>query len=265
MKTGIVFMVMLAVFSTPTPGNANALLEEVLSVRSAKDTFQRVEIEMTRTGRPVGRRTALILRRVVNGVAYTMGELVSPPTMRGTAFLAIKGDEREDYFLYLPAFKRVRRISMHQKSDTWFGTDFSLEDIEHLRPKDFETISTQRLAINDDVYHDLTVRPTYESVFDRIVFRVHDETKFIVQADYFKDSEDQPSKTLVRRLRSVVDLDGQVLPLTVRSNRGKTSSSATVTGLRRERSLGAEWFSSSRLLKTGGPFAGIAPPATVER
>lgn len=54
----------------------------------------------------------------------------SPPDVKGTAFLsfshALKAD---DQWLYLPALKRVKRISSANKSGPFMGSEFAYEDL----------------------------------------------------------------------------------------------------------------------------------------
>ncbi len=54
----------------------------------------------------------------------------NPPDVKGTAFLNHthrSGDD--DQWLYLPALKRVKRISSRNKSGSFMGSEFSYEDI----------------------------------------------------------------------------------------------------------------------------------------
>jgi len=54
----------------------------------------------------------------------------TPKDVKGTAFLNFthkKGDD--DQWLYLPALKRVKRISSRNKSGSFMGSEFSYEDI----------------------------------------------------------------------------------------------------------------------------------------
>lgn len=54
----------------------------------------------------------------------------SPPDVRGTALLTYANRSGEDdQWLYLPALKRVRRISASNRSGPFMGSDFSYEDL----------------------------------------------------------------------------------------------------------------------------------------
>ena len=60
-------------------------------------------------------------------------EFLSPRDIKGTRILTVEKetiDTDDDRWLYLPALKKVRRISASNKSDSFMGTDFSFEDFE---------------------------------------------------------------------------------------------------------------------------------------
>ncbi len=54
----------------------------------------------------------------------------SPPDVRGTALLTYSHRVADDdQWLYLPALKRVKRISAHNKSGAFMGSEFAYEDL----------------------------------------------------------------------------------------------------------------------------------------
>jgi outer membrane lipoprotein-sorting protein len=54
----------------------------------------------------------------------------SPPDIKGTAFLSFTHAlEPDDQWLYLPALKRVKRISSRNKSGPFVGSEFAYEDM----------------------------------------------------------------------------------------------------------------------------------------
>ena len=58
---------------------------------------------------------------------------LTPKNVKGTAFLTYDYPDKEkddDQWLYLPAMRKVRRISASDRGDYFLGTDFSYEDIK---------------------------------------------------------------------------------------------------------------------------------------
>ncbi len=68
---------------------------------------------------------------------YTLIRFLAPKDIAGTAFLSIAyHNGKEEQFLYLPALKRVRRISGSFRFHRFVNSDFIYEDLErHYPPK----------------------------------------------------------------------------------------------------------------------------------
>ena len=55
---------------------------------------------------------------------------LSPPDDKGMSFLKIEHDDKDDLMkMWLPGFKKLRRISSTKKSDSFMGSDLSFEDL----------------------------------------------------------------------------------------------------------------------------------------
>lgn len=65
-------------------------------------------------------------------------KFLSPASVKGTGFLVWEHKNKDDdQWLYLPAFKRIRRISASEKDKSFMGTDFSYNDITLPHPDEF--------------------------------------------------------------------------------------------------------------------------------
>ncbi len=53
-------------------------------------------------------------------------KFLSPADVKGVGFLVLSDNEM---YLYMPAFKKIRRIASHVKNESFMGTDFSYNDI----------------------------------------------------------------------------------------------------------------------------------------
>lgn len=72
-------------------------------------------------------RTLMVMQK---GFDRRMAKFLSPQDQKGIAFLSLPNDV---IYLYLPAFRKVRRIAAHVKNTKFAGTDFSYEDMEAKR------------------------------------------------------------------------------------------------------------------------------------
>lgn len=72
-----------------------------------------------------------------DGVDKKIMEFQSPADVRGTAFMNwsyTDSSRSDDQWIYLPALKRVRRISSDGKGDSFMGSDFSYDDLGARHP-----------------------------------------------------------------------------------------------------------------------------------
>nr|WP_243448558.1 outer membrane lipoprotein-sorting protein [Candidatus Thiosymbion oneisti] len=75
----------------------------------------------------------------------------APADVRGVAFQSINYDEdtgtEDDQWMYLPAFRQVRRIATTDKRGSFMGSEFSYYDLDKLRVHDYR----QRLTGEEKV------------------------------------------------------------------------------------------------------------------
>lgn len=78
-------------------------------------------------------------------------QFTAPADVRGTSFLAIEHDEREDdQWLYLPALRKTRRISSSDQTDNFVGSDFTYEDLGTEDLQDFKYNLIKEVVIDGD-------------------------------------------------------------------------------------------------------------------
>jgi outer membrane lipoprotein-sorting protein len=86
-----------------------------------------------------------------SGVEKKLLFFVAPADVRDTAFMSFSYDDPEtpdDQWIYLPALRRVRRISAEKKNDSFMGSDFTYEDLGQRHPQ----LDTHR--VTDTETHD---------------------------------------------------------------------------------------------------------------
>lgn len=77
---------------------------------------------------------------------------LSPSDVKGTGFLTHEASARDDdQWLFLPALKKVRRISAADQSDSFMGSDFSYEDIgsEEIDQNDYKLLREEKIEGQD--------------------------------------------------------------------------------------------------------------------
>lgn len=120
-----------------------------------------------------------------------------PRDIKGTAFLSFtKILEPDDQWLYLPALKRVKRISSANKSGPFVGSEFAYEDLTS-----FEVVKYSYTWLRDEPCGEMTCFviervPQYErSGYSKQIAWVDTAEYRIVKVDFY-DRKDSLLKTL---------------------------------------------------------------------
>jgi outer membrane lipoprotein-sorting protein len=117
------FLVLLSPAEDETTGHE--ILQKVDSVTNAPDD-QTMNMSLVLIGKDgTTREREIVIHQ--KGSDRRMGKFLSPPDQKGIAFLSLPDGIM---YIYLPAFKKTRRIASHIKNAKFAGTDFTYEDME---------------------------------------------------------------------------------------------------------------------------------------
>ncbi len=121
-----------------------------------------------------------------------------PRDVKGTAFLSFsKILEADDQWLYLPALKRVKRISSKNKSGPFVGSEFAFEDLSASELKKYTYKWLRDEPCGDSECFVLEQTPTYENSGYTKTVNWYDKEEYRQQKVDFYDRKDSLLKTLV--------------------------------------------------------------------
>jgi len=118
---------------------------------------------------------------------------IGPADQRGISFLSLPGDLQ---YLYLPAFKKVRRIATSVKNTSFAGTDFTYEDLEAVRMSARWT-ATFKSREPESTIMELTPKPGAPTDYSRQLVTVRNDSFYPVRVEFY-DKSGALSKVLVR-------------------------------------------------------------------
>jgi hypothetical protein len=119
--------------------NGNEILKNVDETMSAPRD-QDVEATLVLVDKD-GNRKERTLRMYQKGADTRMARFLTPADQKGISVLSLPDGS---IYLYLPAFKKVKRIASSVKNTTFAGTDFTYEDMEARRYADSYTAELVR-------------------------------------------------------------------------------------------------------------------------
>ena len=124
---------------------------------------------------------------------------LEPKGDRGVAFLKIEIQDKDDQMkMWLPAFKKVRRISSKKKGDSFMGSDLSYEDLSNrdVKHNNFKKLFDE--IIDDKGYYVLETKPKKElnSFYSKHISWVNKENMTILKEEsYDKKGELKKKKS----------------------------------------------------------------------
>lgn len=113
---------------------------------------------------------------------------LEPADVRGTGFLVWEHEAKDDdQWLYLPAFKKVRRISTKEKEKSFMGTDFSYEDIGSHDLNDYNYTLLRSETFNDqDCYVIESVpKPEKKKSYSKIISWIRKDIFIAIRIDFY--------------------------------------------------------------------------------
>jgi len=118
------------------------------------------------------------------GTELRLVRFLSPADVRGVGFLRLAEDR---LYLYLPAFRKVRRIASSVKNENFMGTDFSYEDMSQ---SEYARDYTARLlpAQNNQYVLELAPRPAADVSYSKLVMYADQSNYVLRRIEYFNKS-----------------------------------------------------------------------------
>jgi predicted RND superfamily exporter protein len=185
---------------------ARKIVENVNAVPEGDFVTRKINMKMIdRRGKERGRQT-ISYRRNFDDQKRTVLFYLEPANVRNTAFLIwdyADPLETDDQWLYIPALRKVRRISAADRGDYFLGTDFTYEDTKldgKLEPADynFTLLGTQQMS--GALAYQLEATPRTDDIAKELGYsRFHawvDASNWMVVRVEFWDTKNKPLKTL---------------------------------------------------------------------
>ncbi|MCD6380073.1 outer membrane lipoprotein-sorting protein [bacterium] len=134
---------------------------------------------------------------------------VSPADVRNTSFMNWSYDEvgkDDDQWIYLPALKKVKRISSDSKSDYFMGSDFTYDDLGDRHPTD----DTHRLLREETLegetcYVVESIPKDKEYMYSRSITWVIKDKWIGLKKEFYDEDEELLKILLVKKYEKIND------------------------------------------------------------
>lgn len=131
-----------------------------------------------------------------------------PASVKNTRFLQVENNGRDDdKWIYLPALKRVRRISSSQGSDSFMGSDFSYDDMSsrEVDQDTHELLKEEKLGKYDCFVVKSTAKDTDDSQYKYRISWISKEHFLPIKIEMYnkKDGKLQKMLTVKQNIKKV--------------------------------------------------------------
>jgi outer membrane lipoprotein-sorting protein len=181
----IAFAMALFALAAGAPAGAEAandgaaILRRVDATMNApRDQRMQTTLKLIEKSGTVRERSLIMLQK---GADRRLVRFLSPADQKGIAVLSLPAGE---LWLYLPAFKKAKRIASHVKNGSFAGTDFSYSDMEAKNYAETHDVSYVRAEGGSDVI-ELRPRPAAEADYARIVMTVDRASNVPTTIEYY--------------------------------------------------------------------------------
>jgi len=158
---------------------ADQILKKVDEVENApKDQTREIKMVLIDKG---GKESLREMNMWQKGFDKRTAKFTAPADQKGIGFLSLPNDVM---YLYLPAFKKTRRIAAHVKNGKFAGTDFTYEDME--AKKYSEKWNPELLKQEDSAYIlQLMPKPETNTDYSKLVMWVNSNNFYIVKIEHY--------------------------------------------------------------------------------
>jgi hypothetical protein len=204
---------LLVVLSVAVPASAIETVDEIEDCvrenRPEQTSIQTVAFARTdRTGNQKHSKAKVYWKQFPGELSKALIRVSEPPKSRGTALLLIENEENTDRFLYLPAARKVRRITKSSSSGSLLGTDFSAADLEEWQQMrdGRESKRLDDASVEDRPVWTVQSTPTdpSDSGYERIVSFIDQEKCVALKVEYYARGD---------KLRKVLTVDAEHVTL----------------------------------------------------
>ena len=187
--TALLLASALLLTGAPATAQAYETADELIAALDARPEPETLtatmEMVLTNAG---GQTLTREMRTWARGDEMRVMKFTAPADIAGSGFLMIDDGEVDETLVYLPALDRVRRVAGGQRGQSFFGSDFSYEDVEGIDSGDY---THELVEVRDGPVYvvEATPTPEAESSYDRLVLEVPEDILIPERVTYYLGDE----------------------------------------------------------------------------
>lgn len=134
--------------------------------------------------------------------ARTMLEFLLPKDVKGTKLLTWSFDQDDDsQWIYLPAFRKVKRISSSSKTSSFMGSEFTYEDLRAASPEKYNFKFIKEEKVDGDTIWTYERTSKKKSGYSKQVVKASKKYMAAIAVDYYDRSKQLLKKAVMSKFQ----------------------------------------------------------------
>lgn len=177
---------------------------------------------------------------------------IKPADVKNTSFMnwSYTDDKADDQWIYLPALKKVKRISSDSKSDYFMGSDFTYDDLGDRKPSDdIHKILKEEKFNGEDCYVVESTPKEEDYMYSKTVTWIVKDKWVGLQKKFYDEDEDF-LKTLTIKKYEEIDSIITILTTTMENDQNKHGTMMEFSDVKINKGVKDNIF-TERMMKRG--------------
>jgi len=134
---------------------------------------------------------------------------MSPADVKNTSFMnwTYDDDKSDDQWIYLPALKRVKRISSDSKSDYFMGSDFTYDDLgDRKLDADVHNLLKEETVDNHECYVVESVSKDDDYMYSKTITWIRKDNYVGVKKEFYDEDDDLIKILSIKNVKQISGL-----------------------------------------------------------
>ncbi|MGP1576289.1 MAG: outer membrane lipoprotein-sorting protein [Treponema sp.] len=142
-------------------------------------------------------RSILLHKKEYDSETKQVMSFLKPADVKGVGYLSVsyKAQKDDDRWLYIPAMKKVRRISGSGSGESFMGSEFTYDDMGGHKLSDYEYTLLDTEAVDGKHCWKINCKPLIKKQYSKCIMWIDQESLSQIKAEFY-DSKDMLLKVL---------------------------------------------------------------------
>jgi len=182
------------------------IIQNVYNLASGEDQEANLTMSLINSRGDIRKREIKQYIKDYNDMEKKIMFFLSPADVLNTSFMNWSYDKAgkdDDQWIYLPALKRVKRISSDSKSDYFMGSDFTYDDLGDRHPSEDKHRLLREESIDNTLCYVVESTPKQDDMYSKTISWVIKD-QWIAKKKEFYDEDGDLLKTLtVKKIEKI--------------------------------------------------------------